>query len=423
MTCSKPKKSSTDSHKPRRSHRKSRNGCGACKQRHMKCDESRPICLNCKITSRGSQCIYINTGQQPSPPQTTPSADTPSPFHLSSHLSPGGPTTIARSPGSSVSLALTPFSDTLDRGDLFDLSHFALYHHFLMNRYTITSTDASDESIISHALDHALKVPYLMNQLLALSALHLSNPPSLQQPCYQLATSLQTRALALFNEETQEISEESCMPMLLFSSFVGVHVLCDTLQGPRHSFGAFLDRFITYLSIHRGVRVVTNQSWDTIKKSVIGPHLERFEDASNTINDDIKATDILTRMIESSASLSSSTKYLNAIAVLQKAFSLHAALKKPNGRRYEAATVFCLGADDDYFDLLRQRQPEALVILAFFAVLLHWNRSAWIIRDGGQYLIHSITSHLGLHWAKWLEWPNSMLQDNIESSESLIYSK
>jgi hypothetical protein len=283
-----------------------------------------------------------------------------------------------------------------------------------MNRYTITSTDASDESIISHALDHALKAPYLMNQLLALSALHLSNPPSLQQPYHQLATSLQTRALALFNEETQEVSEESCMPMFLFSSFVGVHVLCDTLQGPRDSFGAFLDRFITYLSIHRGVRAVTNQSWGTIKKSVIGPHLKRIEDASHIINDDIKATDILKRMIESSASLSSSTKYLNAITMLQKSFSLDAALKKPNGRRYEAAIMFCLGADDDYFDLLKQRQPEALVILAFFAVLLHWNRSAWIIRDGGQYLIQSITSHLGLHWVKWLEWPNSMLQDNIE---------
>ncbi|KAK2682101.1 Zn(2)-C6 fungal-type DNA-binding domain [Fusarium oxysporum f. sp. vasinfectum] len=252
MARSKSKKSSTGSDralKPRRSHRKSRNGCGACKQRHMKCDESRPICLNCKISNRGSQCVYINIGQQPSPPHNN------------------------------INSALTALRDTPVRGDLFDLSHFALYHHLLTNRHTITSIDPFNESTISHTLDYALKAPYLMNQLLALSALHLSNPPSLRQPYYQLATSLQTRALALFNEERQEVSEESCVPMFLFSSLVGVHVLCDTLQGPRESFGAVLDRFITYLSIHRGVRAVTKHSWSTIKNSGLGPILQQIEDA------------------------------------------------------------------------------------------------------------------------------------------------
>ncbi|EXK80184.1 hypothetical protein FOQG_15264 [Fusarium oxysporum f. sp. raphani 54005] len=418
MARSKSKKSSTDSDrplKPRRSHRKSRNGCGACKQRHMKCDESRPICLNCKISNRGSQCIYINIGQQPSPPQTTSSADTPSPFHLSSHLSPAGPTSISLSPGSSVSSALIAFSDTPGRGDLFDLSHFALYHHLLTNRHAITSIDPSNESIISHTLDYALKAPYLMNQLLALSALHLSNPPSLQQPYYQLATSLQTRALALFNEERQEVSEESCVPMFLFSSLVGVHVLCDTLQGPRESFGAVLDRFITYLSIHRGVRAVTKYSWNTIKNSGLGPILQQIEDAFPALENEIEAIAILHEMIDSNASLSSATKYHNAVSTLRRSFSLHAALEQPNRRRFDAAIAFCLDVDDEYFELLKKRQPEALVILAFFAVLLHWNRSTWIIGDGGQYLIQSITSHLGLHWAEWLQWPNSMLQDNDSS--------
>ncbi|KAF4487961.1 Upc2 [Fusarium agapanthi] len=411
-------KSSTASDKslkPRRSHRKSRNGCGACKQRHMKCDESRPICLNCKISNRGSQCIYINTGQKPSPPRITSTADTPSPFHLSSHLPPADPTPISLSPGESISSALTTLRDTPARGDLFDLSHFALYHHLLTNRHAITSMCPSNESAISHTLDYALKAPYLMNQLLALSALHLSNPPSLQQPYYQLATSLQTRALALFNEERQEVSEESCVPMFLFSSLIGVHVLCDTLQGPRESFGAVLDRFITYLSIHRGVRAVTKHSWHTIKNSGLGPILQQIEDAFPVLEHKIEATAILHEMIDSNASLSSAPKYRNAVSTLQRSFSFHAALNQPNTQRFDAAIAFCVDIDDEYLELLKKRQPEALVILAFFAVLLHWNKSTWIIGDGGQYLIQSITSHLGLHWAEWLQWPNSMLQDSNSS--------
>ncbi|KAF5593550.1 tannase [Fusarium subglutinans] len=308
MARPKSNKSSTASDKPlkqRRSHRKSQNGCGACKQRHMK--------------------------------------------------------------------------DAPARGDLFDLSHFALYHHLLTNRHTITSIDPSNESVISHTLDYALKAPYLMNQVLALSALHLSNPPSLQQPYYQLATSLQTRALALFNEEKQEVSEESCVPMFLFSSMVGLHVLCDTLQGPRESFGAVLDRFVTYLSIHRGVRAVTKHSWDTIKTSGLGPVLQQVEDAFPALDNNIEATTILHEMVDANASLSSATKYHDAVSTLQRSFCLHAALSQPNRQRFDAAIAFCLDVDDEYFELLKKRQPEALVILAFFAVLLHWNRSTWII--------------------------------------------
>ncbi|KAL3472717.1 hypothetical protein BJX99DRAFT_262034 [Aspergillus californicus] len=41
---------------PRRSHKKSRNGCKTCRRRHMRCDETRPECINC--TSHGSQCDY-----------------------------------------------------------------------------------------------------------------------------------------------------------------------------------------------------------------------------------------------------------------------------------------------------------------------------------------------------------------------------
>ncbi|KAF5598643.1 Upc2 [Fusarium pseudocircinatum] len=393
MARPKSKRSSTAGDKPlkpRRSHRKSRNGCGACKQRHMKCDESRPICLNCKISNRGSQCIYINIGQLPSPPQITSSVDTPSPLHLSSHLSPADPTSISLRPVEFISSALTALKDIPARGDLFDLSHFALYHHLLTNRHVITSIDPSNESVISHTLDHALKAPYLMNQLLALSALHLSKPPWLQQPYYQLATSLQTRALALFNEERQEVSEESCVPMFLFSSLIGVHVLCDTLQGPRESFGAVLDSFITYLSIHRGVRAVTRHSWHTIKNSGLGFILQQIEDAFPAPENKIEATAILHEMIDANASLSSATKYHKAVSTLQRSFSLHAALNHPNKRRFDAAIAFCLDVDDEYFELLKKRQPEALVILAFFAVRSLKNENTDSFEEGEilQTLLH-----------------------------------
>ncbi|TLD31243.1 hypothetical protein PspLS_01855 [Pyricularia sp. CBS 133598] len=45
--------------KKRGGHRKSTNGCSACKKRHIKCDETGPPCANCTIR-RGSICIYLS---------------------------------------------------------------------------------------------------------------------------------------------------------------------------------------------------------------------------------------------------------------------------------------------------------------------------------------------------------------------------
>ncbi|KAB8215559.1 hypothetical protein BDV33DRAFT_195084 [Aspergillus novoparasiticus] len=42
---------------PRRSHKKTRNGCDQCKERRGKCDEKHPICSNC--TSRELTCTYL----------------------------------------------------------------------------------------------------------------------------------------------------------------------------------------------------------------------------------------------------------------------------------------------------------------------------------------------------------------------------
>lgn len=39
-----------------KSHRKSRNGCGECKLRRVKCDEDKPICKRCRLND--SACLY-----------------------------------------------------------------------------------------------------------------------------------------------------------------------------------------------------------------------------------------------------------------------------------------------------------------------------------------------------------------------------
>lgn len=70
----------------------------------------------------------------------------------------------------------------------------------------------------------------------------------------------------------------------------------------------------------------------------------------------------------------------------------------------------------EYVQLLRDLQPQALIIFAHYAVLLHRARNLWIIGDGGQFLIRAISECLGSEWERWLKSPISALQENSIST-------
>lgn len=121
-----------------------------------------------------------------------------------------------------------------------------------------------------------LSAQYLVNEIMAFSALHLSViRPEKKDFYYDQAAQLQTHALAAFNSSGVELNTDSCLPMFLFSSILAMHELCDKLVSRPDTFDHFLDDFIQSLRLHRGVRVVTNHSWQILLESPLRPVLER----------------------------------------------------------------------------------------------------------------------------------------------------
>ncbi len=79
--------------------------------------------------------------------------------------------------------------------------------------------------------------------------------------------------------------------------------------------------------------------------------------------------------------------------------------------RFIAAQEWLVRVSGEYISLLARRQPEALVVLAYYAVVLHRAREHWIVRDVGEALIRAVGSYLGRYWADWLDWPCRMLEE------------
>ncbi|KAI9369851.1 hypothetical protein BJX61DRAFT_545193 [Aspergillus egyptiacus] len=379
---------------PRRAHKKSRNGCLECKRRHVKCDENRPVCSNCTASERdceyGTRFIHANSR----PPLAT------------------SPTASNASPSSSVPPSATPPSIVYDQP--VNMLHAELFH----NLYTAThKIMGSEESItwLSQAIGQAIAAPYLANEMLAFSALHLSIIRPHKRDFYHYhAAQLQTQALAIFKETNPVVTQETSIPLFLFSSIIGIHMFCETVLVNRESdFTQFLPQFAHYIRLHHGVRTIINESWSMLRYNpIFQPMLEKgmalyglegpLGPGCQKLLQLITAANLGTELTET---------YRHCIK------SLQACIHATNDRNAELGRIngvmtWPILVELDYSELLKERRPEALVILAHFAVLLHRFRDSWLFGDSGRFVIEQVTRYLGEEWEEWLAWPNEVLRSS-----------
>ncbi|KAI1417255.1 hypothetical protein F5Y13DRAFT_152358 [Hypoxylon sp. FL1857] len=246
-----------------------------------------------------------------------------------------------------------------------------------------------------------------MDQLLALSAAHKSTLHEDRKSLFQTeATRLQTRALAEFNAANAEISDQNCLAMFMFSVFLGHQVLFDTFSC-LDNLSMVLDKFVQCLSLHRGICTIASRSWSDIESRMYA-HLSIDSaptESSQCSHQSGECADLLELIRRSDLSSPASEAYSGAIDALQLIFDRQRSEESSETRRITVIQEWPVRISTDYIALLDQRRPEALVILAYYAVLLHRARDYWAVGDAGDFLIRSIGHQLGVYWDKWLQWP------------------
>lgn len=405
------------------------------------CDESLPTCLNCSTAERS--CSYVNN---------------PPPFIVMASDCKHGTTTTPTPGISNVAATSDKHSPSLSSeedvgGTSLNMDHMELFYHMMTETCnSLGVEDAQNELYSRSSINYGLQAPYLMHELLAFSALHLSILRRARREFYRRqAMLLQTRAISLFNEaivNNAEVTADNCVPMFLFSSLLGMHLLCDALRYPGDDFDAFLDRFVEYVSLHRGVRTVTSRMWSVLRETEFKPLLRaaevamtpppppppppaspsETEDARCSCGHENQLNSLLSLIDESSSamdppSLEACRQAIDKLAVLfhaQRARPSKTSPSTPHGSDVGGIFAWPILLPVEYTALLAQRRPEALIILAHFAVLLHYHRDKWIFGDGGRTMVRFIMAYLGRgrgtgreRWERWLVWPRSIVMGDL----------
>lgn len=382
----------------RRTHYKSRKGCSECKKRHVKCDEQRPVCLQCSTLGRSCSYTFLN----PIGPRSASSGLSPSP-----------------SPTPLTPPVATPESPRPQQQpqQIFDLSHLALLHHveseLIKPPYSLLVADEKDaQALVRLMVTSALSSPFLMDELLAFAAAHLSllsAESSVRDQYRHQAAQLQARALSLFNAITPEITEQNCTAMFFFSSIIGIHMLFDIVNA-QIGCQEFLERFIQFFGIYRGVGIVTGPAWHIIRDSELSCIISLIETADKLNLPHDSSCDHLVVLLSQREAFLDASSYracCDAVEILQWIFKQYRALPVPINQ--QVILAWPVRFSREYLEMLRSRQPEALAIMAYWAILLHHGRDLWVFGRGGRLLYNAIDDHLGPAWSEWLAFPRSII--------------
>ncbi|EKJ72912.1 hypothetical protein FPSE_06958 [Fusarium pseudograminearum CS3096] len=369
------------------------------KRRHVKCDEGRPACLLCTMTGR--DCSFtLEEG-------TSSASDISSRESLFASIGHNTETTTSATP---------PDSHGISFGKVVNMEHMELFVHLVTTRDLFSLGDNVDDyqSTFEICLKESVKAPYLLHQMLAFSARHLAAiHPDRTSHYLEQAVSLQTRAVSLFNETSREVDSSNCVAILLFSVTLGHHLLADALayRGP-DGLDGFLAHYVQCVDLNRGIYNVVVSAWPLLADSELEPVLSWSKTESAKEPRGTECLPII-KLITESKSLTEDEKKACQVAINFLQLGFDAIASEEKGSRYRMIFQWTMLASPDFTTLLSARKPEALILLSYYALLLHYGRKLWQIRDTGMHLMGFITDNLPSEWHFWLDYPRSILSLEI----------
>ena len=310
--------------------------------------------------------------------------------------------------------------ESIDNGHVYceepvNVGHMELLIHAMLNEEMYNFAIGFEKfhrAGLALGMETALKAPYLMHQILAFSSCHLAhaNPHCLAYYRNQAVT-LQTRAVSIFNTTRAEVNQLNCVPMLLFSSMLGQHLLAEILAvQPSTDMEIFITHYVQCIEMHRGIYTIATSAWSLLMKSELEPILSMSKEFTSRQSEGDDCSTVFS-LIEDTDGMSAEEKHACRIAVHYLQVGLDAVRRDEDSpiSQYQMICEWTMLIPPGFTRLLAAKQPVALVVLAHYAILLHFGRHLWQVGDAGLHILAIIEKYLGSQWDAWLSYPRARI--------------
>lgn len=276
----------------------------------------------------------------------------------------------------------------------------------------------------------ALKQPFLMRGLLAVSALQLARLLPAQKEHYlAVAAHHQNLALPSYRYLVEDIGHrmtpENCHAILAFGHLTTAYAFAS-----QHPPGSILFAGLCsstgvpeWLYLLRGARGILGMAKDWIAD---GPLEFSLRGIPETIDVSLSPEDFqLTALgVEIDRLTASSPEehheldvYREALYLLRQAFAIPYQPGEILGVKF-AVFNWVEMVSSEFLELLSSLKPVALVILAHLCILLKKCENFWYVKGAADRIIFEVNNILEGNWRLWIAWPLQMVQGEFYENNS-----
>jgi hypothetical protein len=358
---------------------------------HPKCNEVKPQCGNC-------QRLDIACGFAAQPPA--------SPALVSNHSN-----SVSTPP------IIQPSTQPLSILDL------ELYHHFV---YYYSASLVPDPElrtdIFQKVLEHSLPYDFLIHSFMALSALHLYSKDASRSELFDRACYLQGIAIQHVQPVIANLRQEDSLAALLFSSNTSAFGLAEYMLNPHHDDTDPIDKIVECFQLSRGIKIVVSPYWPYLTQTWLKTLFQ--VKADNNSHEDRIRTSLASEyptysMVRSLAfGQEDAERRKCCLETIEDIFTFIGTLSQyPEDYPTSAYLIdqWVVKLPPVFKDMLVERRPIALIILAYWAVLTSINPRPWHLRGLAEVLIARIETILGDEWAEFLRWPKEHVIGNASA--------
>jgi hypothetical protein len=298
-----------------------------------------------------------------------------------------------------------------------NISQLRLLHHFTtITAGTLAYEPEAADVFSSYFVKVAFDNPYLLQALLAISALHSSRlEPDLRANHLFHAEQHHNAALTQFRAEVADINNSNFQPVLGLASILFAYswaICAEASSDVHHAF----DNICTSVLLTRKVRPMVTDSglFRAMHTSELGRLIPRDVHIVNWGDEAPAETELIqlrkfSEVVHHVYPPDIIEAYKEAVRLLELLFAGTASTPPSDA----VLKQWIHHVSPRFIELLSEKQPGALIIFAHYGVILGRSRHYWYF-EGVDKLILGVAEHfVPTEWASWLDWPKQEIRTGM----------
>ena len=307
-----------------------------------------------------------------------------------------------------------------------DLNIRLLEHYTTVTYKTLVQREEGEEFWRTSILRLAQEHTFVMHAILAISALHLAwLDPTQRREKSVMATLHQQEALPLYQAAMDHPDERNCHALFAFASILSVLEFAAQRDPDNLLFLESTndrDGLPTWLHLVRGGCSLLGFLWPRIAagpaKALIGPG-DIQVDISQCPDDTSLAALLPLFSLDRGILVDTDATELDVYAVALNDLRWVFALSHVNAASFTYRYLIQLWpamVPQAFIGLLNDLRPGALVLLAYYCVLVKRAQACWFLQGRADQLMGLVQANLDTRLAPWVQWPLEELEtlDSIE---------